>query len=399
MSSLVNSSNPSKRWSCFFSVIARCCPCRARSFHRQRASLEVRVGESANRALPSVPSNENPLLTERVSLVREGGEILELREIAPIRVLISSSEDLLSEQGVEFTEDELGRTLRSTSIRSSEYSFSCSSPLLGFITSRTSFEKYTPPPKRSGEYDFNKYYGALGEGKGLEDFPFCLERSSSFKKASGYLASILPTSGDFLIDSYMHVNMLLLERKDPLYRTEKIVSFCLVPKEYVWVSYPCETRKQVPTIFEEEGMGLASFFGTIKDITGNCYYLYEMDHSLADIPEKLHRYIEDFNHAIEFAEAGDSAHGEAAKFDAIILFFIRCEQLQPVQESRRTNLAVLNYLLAKYNFPCFISQDQIVEIGGKNVSRLNYLSFDHLRIQVIEGMKGWCEKAGISYSC
>jgi hypothetical protein len=295
----------------------------------------------------------------------------------------------------EFTQAELGVSLRSMSLRSSEPPLSHPSPLLSFINSRSSFEGYTPPPKNSEKYDSFKYYNKLGITKDREDFPFFKEGSPSSEAAFAYLSSIMPTSGHFLEESYLRVNALLLGIKDPIYRRGNQVSFCRVPQQCNSVFKASGFLTTVDRIFKDEGMGDVTFYRDVADSEGRIYFIYQIIHSRADIAEKLQLYIKEFNRAIESAESEESEDLEYDKLDAIILFYLRCEQLQPVKDSHRTNLAVLNYHLAKYNFPCVLFKCHMKEIKGQNVSLIDYLSFDDLRNQVIDGMKDWCRQAGI----
>jgi len=303
--------------------------------------------------------------------------------------------DLRLQPEREFTQAELGVSLRSTSLRCSETLFSDRSSLLSFINSRSSFEGYTPPPKNSEKYDSFKYYSQLGISKDREDFPFFKEGSPSSEAAFAYLSSIMPTSGLFLEESYLRVNALLLGIKKPIYRTEDQVSFCRVPQEHNSAFKAGGFLTTVDKIFKDEGMGDVTFYRDVADSEGRIYFIYQIIHSGSHIAEKLQLYIKEFNGAIESAESEESEDSENDKLDAIILFYLRCEQLQPVKDSHRTNLAVLNYLLAKYNFPCVLFKGHMQEITGQHVSLIDYLSFDDLRNQVIDGMENWCRLARI----
>ncbi|MCX6990414.1 MAG: hypothetical protein NTX49_05060 [Chlamydiae bacterium] len=405
MTSSINSTNPSRTGSWCPAFLTGCCKRRARASQGIASSLEERVGTAASAALLRPLSIEKPLLDNRVSLEEIGiglssdipASIRGSDVSTRTRRFACSSPDLRLGAGIEFTEDELGRTLRSVSLRSPEASFSDTPPLLGFINSPASFERYTPPPKTSEKYDVNKYYTKLASLKGLEDFSFFREGSPSSEEAFAYLASIMPTSGNFLEESYQHVNALLLGVSNSIYRREAVVSFCLVPEEDNSVLNADAHITSVDSIFEEKGMGKATIYQDVSDSAGRSYFIYRVSHSPDRIAEKLQDYIRKFNQAIDAAESPASEDPVNDKLDAIVLFFFRCEQLQPVKQSRRTNLAVLNYHLAKYNFPCVLFKGQIEQISGRNVSMIDYLSFDDLRTQVIQGMKNWCKKAGIAF--
>ena len=260
MTSPTNASRTS-RWCPDF--LSRCCPRRAHLRPQlEVSSSDARVQASSARALHSPPSNEKPLL--------QGILPVEPARAAPASKITIITQSCFSTRMVcsgispshrqmepesEFTQAELGVSLRSTSLHCSETLFSDRSSLLSFINSRSSFEGYTPPPKNSQKYDSFKYYSQLGTSKNREDFSFFKEGSPSSEAAFAYLSSIMPTSGLFLEESYLRVNALLLGIKDPIYRRGNQVSFCRVPQEHNSAFKAGGFLTTVDKIFKDEGMG------------------------------------------------------------------------------------------------------------------------------------------------
>ncbi|MCX6990413.1 MAG: hypothetical protein NTX49_05055 [Chlamydiae bacterium] len=328
-------------------------------------------------------------------------------------------------EGARYFSDELGRPMRLASFRGPEFPYEVPSRLTKSILAPNSIYPFpspspdlalsdiSPSPDLSrGEasveasplpfsvkYDENSYYNALGDRKRIEDLAD--DRGMIGPEvAYAYLESMISTPGDFSAHSYLQVNQLLLGMRDVKYRDVEGSSFCIVPKKDTAVMIMNEAGSRVKMSIErllkiETGM-IAINAKPVRSQSGEDLCIYEIKHDTKELPRRLDEYLEEFNQRIADAYASPIEDGQGMHLRAIVSLFMRLEQLRPVGQARRTNLAVLNYLLAKHNFPGVIFKNQYIGEADR-ISTVDYMSSKHLWNQVIQGMKDWCKVAGRPY--
>ena len=322
--------------------------------------------------------------------------------------------------GAEYFLEELGKPTRHTSVSLDEAPMKGPSPLLkSFLTGCNSSAPPSSSPDSSKispsgasplkaaspvffgvKYDSQKNYKALGDRKPLEDLPPS-EGVVGPQAAYAYLHSMIDLPGDFGVHHYLQTNRLLLGIPGPSkYRDDKRTTSCVVPEEFSEESImsPDGGRLEMPIerILAIETGNLAKKIATIKNRSNRVVNLYDIEHKSEVICAKLSQFIDEFNKQIAHAYARPFEFGDRGRLNPIVLLFMRLEQIRPVDQCRRTNLAVLNYLLAKHNFPGVIFKKQYTGREG-TISTIDYLSFNHLIIQVIHGMREWCKEAHRPY--
>ena len=308
--------------------------------------------------------------------------------------------------GAEFFWEELGKPMRVASFRSEPDLFLGSpSPTIKSVLSGSYSPGLSPfsgippvPLPQSIKYDVQRNYNALGSMKLVEDVPSFTGMIGP-QEAYAYLGSLIDVPGDFGLDQYLEVNRLLLKRDSEL-RGVDSTTYCLVPDKFRLELVEAEngTLEQwsIEQILESEIGNEATISQTVKDRFGEIYLMFKIGHSAKSLGAKLSRYLDVFNQDIADSYASSPEGLYKIQLRAIVLLFQRLEQTRPVDQSRRTNLAVLNYLLAKHNFPGVIFKKQYTGARG-DISAVDYMSSIHLEHQVIKGMKEWCRVAGRPY--
>lgn len=240
------------------------------------------------------------------------------------------------------------------------------------------------------KYDVNAYYNKLGVDKCAEDiflYPYGVSPDAAYK----YLAQRIVSPDLLSIADYMHVQELLRGRKES-YRRAPSTTWSRTPFNLMKWEGKVNKVEFVPELLQFKlcGWGEVVHVGVVRDGSAT-YDIYRFAHNSDFIAEKLGVVVSDFNKQMAAAVTRDD------KLQAICLFFYRCEQLQPVMHSRRVNLAMLNYLLAKHDFLLVIFKQQLKFTWGEIVSSVDMIDFTHFMTQVKEGMKNWCEKAKVAY--
>lgn len=237
-------------------------------------------------------------------------------------------------------------------------------------------------------------YLKLGAYKYKEDV-YIQTRMNPPGAAYGYLQRILSSSEPLNVQNYLEVQTLL-SGDGATFRTEP--SDTLVETLYVPLGYG-DAHPGLRMI-NASRLAVGVFSGL------NCYrkgmsYVYKLTHSNDSVSEKLEAIIRDFNKQIL------AGFNKQDKFLAIATFFHSCELLQPIAHtagvsseipsSRRVNLALLNYLLAKHGFPCVIFKGQLEFITGQLFSKIDIINFDSFLIQIKQAMRHWCDLADVPF--
>ncbi len=322
--------------------------------------------------------------------------------------------------GARYFLQELGKPTRHTSFSLDEPPMKGPSPLLkSFLTGCNSSARPSSSPDSSKisplgaspdkaaspvffgvKYDSQKNYKALGDRKTLEDLPPS-EGVVAPHAAYAYLQSMMDVPGDFEVNHYLETNRLLLGIADEKkIRDVTRSTYCIVPEKFAIESIMSRdgARLELPIerILDEETGNKAVNIRTITGKSGHIRRLYKIDHNFEKVNVRLSQFINEFNVQIAEGYASSLKHGNVEHLNAIVLLFMRIEQISPVNQCRRTNLAVINYLLAKHNLPGVIFKKQYTG-RESTISTIDYMSFDHLTEQVIQGMKDWCKESGRPY--
>lgn len=257
-------------------------------------------------------------------------------------------------------------------------------------------DRNTPP-----ECLNNGYYEKLGARKKQED-PFI---GTDPREAFEYLSSLIPKKEMITPEVYLKVAGLL-EGGTVSYRTATKTSVYSVSLEHVpqEIGWSITRRTYVHTGYGSWGLEYG---------IGSCLF-FNLTHTVEDLPAKFSACIGAFRQRLY------STTNRKELLLAIVLFYIECEQLQPVPNASRTNLAILNYHLAKYGFPCTLLKPSnskeiypgdpslimqalkekekvdVIKIG--NFSDVAILHPDILQEQIKRGMQKWCEAAGIDFT-
>lgn len=214
------------------------------------------------------------------------------------------------------------------------------------------------------------YYTMLGDKKGLEDLP---EGSlSSPDAAFAYLATQMSSSKPLSAEIYRNVYKLLTGSKSS-FRTETSHTYCVT------------RRKMDYSMLLEHGCILSPKYSRGA-------HLYPLEHSDHAVAVRLQLSLDKCNTGLHRATS------DKERFHAIVRFYLECEQIQPMKESRRTNLAILNFLLGKYGLPLVLFYGSTEFVRGEIASWICVLDEEVLREQVKDGMRNWCDRAGVATS-
>jgi hypothetical protein len=252
----------------------------------------------------------------------------------------------------------------------------------------------------SSEFDKGHFYTKLGLRKFLEDLN-AIEEDHAFTQAVAFLTDNIHKKMDMSLQFYFTLHSLLTNQSIDCCRTEKVRTKCYLPHNGGVLSF---VSRQAPHLHDEQrnefvsrGFGKILKQSSVVSLEG-VFDVFDLEHLNVEVQERLHSAIQDFNLCMKIADTMPEDVAEAVKMKAIVFFFMRTEQLQPAEGALRTNLALLNFLLAKHNLPCILFDAEKISSSGERASRFDILHFDQLLLQIKQGMTAWCSEVKVDSS-
>ena len=245
-----------------------------------------------------------------------------------------------------------------------------------------------------------EYYRKLGFNKLREDVQ--IQRRMNLPGAAyAYLEEMLRSPEPLTAQTYINVQTLLSGEGATL-RTKSTTTWVRTPLALSQLGDKLNNVNLVGALSDIKRNDWVEAEHVIQSIDKEgSYAVYKMRHNKSFIAEKLKAIIEEFNFQIL------AGFNKEAKFVAIATFFNRCELLQPVAHnrgvapempsSRRVNVALLNYLLAKHGFPCAIFKEHLRFMHGELVSTVDSINFPNFLTQLKYAMKRWCGVAKVPF--
>jgi hypothetical protein len=267
----------------------------------------------------------------------------------------------------------------------------------GDISGAISLNKEMPSAQK---FDKGHFYTKLGLRKFLEDLN-AIEEDYAFSQAVAFLKENIHEKMGMSLKFYFTLHSLLTNRSITSCRTEKVRTKCYLPHEGGVMSFVSRKANDLHDVqrneFERRGFGKILKQSNVVSLEG-VFDLFDLEHLNVEVQERFQSAIEDFNLCMKIADTMPDDVAEAVRMKAIVFFFMRSEQLQPVAEGLRTNLALLNFLLAKHNLPCIIFDAEKIFSSGERASRFDIFDFDQLLLQIKQGMTAWCSEVKVDSS-